>query len=1012
MPAMPSPPTGLLALAFTDIQGSTPLWDENPEVMRHALDIHDRLLRKLLAEHEGYEFSAEGDALKVAFSSALNAVRFSLAVQLALQEADWPEGLEDCAPAREEPGFRGLRVRIGVHLGEPICRPHPESGQMDYFGPCINRAARIGDAPHGGQLVVSAGAWELVRNHLPETEFLDLGLHHLKGLEEPEHLYEIRHRSLHTRRFPPLRTQSIHRTNLPNRLTSFVGRQPELAQMAELLARPGVRIATLLGPGGTGKTRLCQKVGSDHLARYPGGVWFCDLTEARDAAGVCQDVARALSVPLAGGNASTQLGNAILGRGRTLIILDNFEQVVSAAAHTVAQWLDRAPQAQFLVTSRERLGIEGEHSVPLEPLAAPDEEIALEDLARVEGVSLFVQRARLAQPNFNLTADNAHAVAGIVRLLDGLPLALELAAARVRTLAPSKMLGRMTEGGPSAALQVLRGRRRDLKARQATMREAIAWSWQLLEGWEQAAMAQCAVFRGAFSMEAAEAVLDLSCWPEAPIVDEILESLADKSLLRTKQDATGATEIRFGIYETIRFFAMEHLESPEALVDPSGQQWSGYRARAETWSRHGAWYAKLGTPEMLDSLRGPTGPQHFRELALDLENLVAAVARAPANGPMAAETAVGAGLAAMALLDRQGPLARGVGLGAGLLARSDLDTAQRLKVLTQQGKSLVNAGRVPEAQEVLQWALGLATSLDDPEAVGLVRTARGVAFRRQGRYEEAENEAHTALALLRGEGLRRQQGGALDILGLIALRSGRLEEAERHFREAVTILEESGDRHSAGMVLLNLGHVGLIQGRPEAARTCYQEALTHYQAVGARRNEGVVRGSLASLAALSGDVQAALKHYNAALVILREVGNRRSEGIVHGNLADLLLGHGDLEGAREHLGAALEQTREASHPQAEGAFLGSLGELERREGRRTQAREALETGEGLLRQTGNQEELGKLLCRRGLLDQEEGASLQARTAYEEALVVAEALDLAEDAPLRGRLSELAKVLDL
>ena len=581
-------PTGTVTLVFTDIQGSTMLWERFKTEFKKLLDLHNQIVRDLIEAHDGYEVKTEGDAFMVAFNHATDAVSFCLQSQLALHQAPWPaellepQDLKDVAGISEDGCFRGLRVRMGIHTGEPRCERDPLSGRMDYFGTVVNRAARVGHVGHGGQVVISETTYAQVQNQLDDILVLELGAIPLKGLGRPETLRQILPQELGNRKFPALNAPSLTHTNLPAQLDSFVGRDAELLRLEEQFGE-GARLITLLGSAGTGKTRLSIQYGNNCLRDYPGGIWFCDLTEARNVDSICKTIASALNIGVRSGDPVNSLANSLRERGRALLILDNFEQISDFAHETVEKWLQASPTTHLLVTSRERLGVEGEQIFFVDPLT------------QSEAVMLFVERAQAVQKDFQLTADNQIAIVEIVERLDRMSLAIELAAARTTILSPQKILERLSQ-----RFKLLRGERRNVQERQATLHGAIDWSWHLLEPWEKLALAQISIFHGGFTLEAAEDVVDIEEWNEAPWVIDVLQALCDKSLLRIRETIPGHN--RFFLYESIREYSAGQLLNPDAVHGPTENSLTGPDGLDNTAMR-------MATPHVTCrriTLRGPS----------------------------------------------------------------------------------------------------------------------------------------------------------------------------------------------------------------------------------------------------------------------------------------------------------------------------------------------------------------------------------------------------------------------
>jgi predicted ATPase/class 3 adenylate cyclase len=532
---------------FTDIESSTCLWERFPDEMRAAVERHDAILRDAVEGSDGRVVKELGDGLMAVFSSAADGLRACLDAQRTLQAETW--------------GATGpLRVRMGLHAGEAQARAE------DFYGPSVNRAARIMAAGHGGQVLLSALTAELAGRRLPEGAALrDLGEHRLQDLFRPERIFQLVHPDLWSD-FPPLATLGRRPNNLPTQTSEFLGREAQLSTIRDLLETAGVRLLTLTGPGGIGKTRLALQAAADEIDRFEDGVYLVDLSVARDADAAFEAIVRAAGLRGAGDGEPLELLAERLQGKRMLLLLDNFEQVMEAA-EGLAELLRRCAGLKVLVTSREALRVRGEHLLAVPPLSLPTAagaRVSAEVAAASEAVSLFLERAREARPSFELTDENAAAIAEIVTRLDGLPLALELAAARLVLFAPDELRDRLR-----SRLEVLGRGPRDLPARQRTLRSTIEWSYELLDEEERAVFEVLAIF-GPTRVEAVEEVVAGIDWLGDLDVVDLLASLVDKSFVRSV-DARGSQ--RLSMLETIREYAAERLaEKPELETRPGPAQ--------------------------------------------------------------------------------------------------------------------------------------------------------------------------------------------------------------------------------------------------------------------------------------------------------------------------------------------------------------------------------------------------------------------------------------------------------
>ena len=922
-------PTGTVTILFTDLEGSTALWEQHPVAMRAALARHDRLLRDAIESFGGSIVKNTGDGVLAVFAAAADALAACVAAQRALQA---PEDASIPVPATADaPLPRSLKVRMGLHTGVAELR------DGDYFGGSLNRAARIMAAAHGEQVLLSTVTGALVRGSLPEGASLrELGEHRLKGLVDPERLLQVVAPDLRAD-FPPLASQTGH--SLPAERDAFVGRDEPLADLARRLDA-GARLISVLGLGGTGKTRLVTRFGWDSLRRFPGGVWFCDLSEARTLNGIVHSVALGLDVPLGKDDPVIQLGNAIGGRGDCLVILDNFEQVVSHAEETLGRWLNRAVAAHFLVTTREVLGLRGEEIVALAPLAPAD------------AATLFLRRAEAAKAGFEPSPEDHAAIPSLVKLLDGLPLAIELAAARVRVMPPRTLLLRMSERFKVLAST---GGRMD---RQATLRAVFDWSWDLLSLPEKAALAQLSVFEGGFTLESVEGVLDLSANANAPWPMDALQSLVQKSLVRQ------ATDDRFDLLVSVQEYASEHLRTAARYTG------SGPAALLAAETRHGAYFA--GRDEKAAIACG----------CAELGNFVAACRRAAArnDADMAASTLEGA----WAGLSLRGPFKIGIELASLVQAIPGLGATAAARVHWVAGRALAASGKDDDARA--QFAASLAQAREVGDRRCECRALIGLAAHdnRAGRLDAALAHFETALVIARELSDRTLQSDAHNGLGTREILLGRAGEARAHFENALALAREAGDREREGRILGNLGVLYINAGMMDEARSHDEAALAVAREIGNRQLEANTRCNLGQLHEVQANFAEALEQLGAALALARDLGDERVEGIVLCNLGLVYAGLDRYDEAGDHFEAALVIARASGDRHREGQYLGYLGLLRARQANFVDARRCLDAGEALLRAASDRTSLGILLCSRVETEHLAGVPVAARTALEAA----------------------------
>ena len=923
------------ALLFTDLVDSTQLVQRVGDDAAAAWwTEHDRRARQLLERHHGLEID-RSDGFFLLFDAVADAARFALDYHLALAALQ-------------------IKARVGLHVGSVTLRENAAEDvargakRIEVEGLAKPFAARVMALAAGGQTLLSATARDALGTLPAEGSAIEShGHYRLKGIDDPVHIFELGPRD--GAFTPPPDTDKAYRVvrdgelwrprrevrhNLAPERDAFVGRGIELRAMAQQLAGR-TRLLTLLGPGGTGKTRLARRYGLAWLGDWGGGVYFCDLSEARSLDGIYFATALALGVPLGKGDPGVQLGHAIAGRGHCLVILDNFEQVVTHASTTLGRWLDRATDASFIVTSRERLHLPGEVVLPIEPL----------DL-RSEAIELFVARAQTQRPEFVLSAANRDAVAEVVRLLDGLPLAIELAAARVRMLSPAQIVQRLGQ-----RFQLLAGAR-GAAARQATLKAAIDWSWELLAPWEQAALAQCSVFEGGFTLEAAEAVLDLAAWPVAPPTIDTIQALVDKSLLRawlpSEQRRLDIDEPYFGMYLSIHEYADGKLHD------------GGDRAAHEAQARHAAYFARFGSDEAIEALSHHGGLKLRRALAIEVDNIAAACTRAVAQG--SPNVAAANFRAAWEVISSQGPVSLCVDLSERVLALEGIEPAMRMRAALIRADALMKSGALEAAHPLLDELLLSSNDMADRTLRGLVLGFLGQLHREQGRMQQAQSCLEQALAIFIEQGYEAGQGTVLHNLGNVFDQRGLPIESRQCHERALALYEQMGHRAGIGHALAGLAILNRHVGCMEDAQTCYQAALVIHREVGDRRSEGIVLGNLGNVLLDQGHVDQAQAHYEAALRIHREVGSRVVEAVTLANLGGVSSQLGRLAEARDYKMQSLHISREIGSPIQEGVALSGIASIELRQAQWAMAQQHCEQALVIHRATSNRRYQGITLA--------------------------------------------------
>lgn len=813
--------SGDTTILFTDIEGSTRLWEQEPERMSQALARHDTIARAAVEDNRGVVVKMIGDGLYAAFADPADGLNASLTLQRSLSDPAATNGIR-------------LLVRCGLHQG-PV-----EKRDNDYFGPPVNRTARIMGAAHGGQILLSQAVVNGIGARLPaEVTLRDLGGIRLKDLIAPEHVYQIVHPQLR-QDFPALRSLEATPNNLPQQLTSFVGREREIGEAKDLLE--SARLLTLFGMGGLGKTRLSLQIAADTLDRYPDGVWFLDLAPIRDPSLIPSEAAQALSVQEEPGRPLTQTLCSHVKQRRLLIIFDNCEHLVSACADLANALLRAGPEVRILATSREALRVPGEQTYPVLPLAVPDRTADVEALAKSDAVQLFVDRARLHKPSFSLTKREAPAVAELCARLEGIPLALELAAARMRTLTVADINVRLHD-----RFKLLTGGGRVLLERQQTLRALVDWSYDLLQDNERILLDRLGVFAGGFGLAAAEEI----CGAEPLMPEDVLDlltSLVDKSLVfaETCDDSS-----RYRTLETIRDYARERLVQRGEL--------------AATATRHCDHYLTMAKAAN-QGLRGPEQAEWTRRLEAELDNLRAAITLA---------------------------LDGGVDPIIAVKFEAALSSFWMLRGYSTEGRKCVRASLALPA--VRASAVAQAHAL----YVGAVLANS------QSDHAEAARMLEACLSLRRGIGHPVDIAATLSTLSLVRLHGGDAIRAREGEGEALGIFRQLGDRIGEAIGLLHLGQICVYVEDDGQARRHFEQCLVIARDLEHCEIQSECERMLGEIALEAGDVPTARARFERSLEACRGAGDRRDEATSLWWMGKADVAAGDLDLARAKLAEAI-----------------------------------------------------------------------------------------------------------
>lgn len=824
---MPEAPQGTLTFLFTDIVGSTKLWEKFPQTMGAALARHDELIRAAVAEHRGHVFKTVGDALCVSFATPGEAVQAAIDAQKALMAASWET-------------IGALAVRMGIHTGTAEFR------DGDYFGGTLNRVARIEAAAHGQQILISQITCDLLRDEdLTGIEYKSLGDHRLRNLERPEHLYQVMADGL-PKDFPAPKSMEVLPNNLPIQATSFIGRDKEMAEVAERLQR--TRLLTLTGTGGTGKTRLSLEAGARVINDFRDGVWLVELAPISDPGLLPEVVAGTLEVREDPEKPVRDSLLSFLKSKTMLIILDNCEHLLAAAASLVGDILRTCPNVRVLATSRHSLGLSGEMTLAVPPLGMLDMRLyeltgpnIAERLSQFDAVKLFIERATAVRPDFVVTNANAPALAEVCSRLDGIPLAIELAAARIRVLDIEQIAERLGD-----RFRLLRGSNTANLPHQQTLQALIDWSHDLLSEQERVLFRRLGVFVGGRTLDSLEAVCSGNGIEDFEVLD-LLQQLVDKSLASVERDAAGNT--RYTFIESVWQYARQKLAESgeeEALRD-----------------RHLAYFLSMAE-KAGPLLEGPKQKAWLDRCQSELYNFRAAFERAVET----AQTETGFRMISSLyrFIEIRANLEETRELSSELLKlpEDDVPSIHRANVRISMGRLSWASDRYEEARKHYTDAQTIYDSIGDEPGSGLASMLLAFLDRGNGEQEAAEEGFQRALAIGRAHKHLYLEAGAMSGLGSIALDKGDLKTARGLKEQSLSIYEKLGDHWIRGLILWGLTQVAIVQEDYVRAKTALADWTQITKDLGNKWILPYILECHADLAVGTGAAQLAARCFGAA----------------------------------------------------------------------------------------------------------------------------------------------------
>ena len=904
---MIKPPTGQVTFLFTDIEGSTKLAQQFPNTLPSALEKHHKILREAIESNNGFVFEIIGDAFCAAFENSNDAVKASHDAQMKLNSEKWEEA--------------EIKVRMGIHSG------NVEWNGKRYIGYItLARTQRVMSAAYGGQVLISEDAYiQLTEKEKIEISYRDLGDRRLKDLIQPVKIYQLISKGLPSD-FPPLKTLDARPNNLPVQLTSFIGREDEIKKVKELLNN--THLLTLTGPGGVGKTRLSLQVGADVIDDFANGVWFVELAPIIDPVLLPQEILRELGIKEEPKKTLEETLTGYLKDKEILIILDTCEHIIEACAMLTEKLLTKCPKLKIIATSREALKCTGEQIHSILSLKTPNlkEEISTEQLTQYESVRLFIERALTVNQKFRVTNENAPSLAGICSQLDGIPLAIELAAARVKVLTVEKIYERL-----NSRFSLLTGGRRTALPRQQTLKALIDWSYDLLSEQEKILWSRLSVFNDGWTLESAEEICSDDKVNKEEILD-LLSLLVEKSIIIFDSEKE-----RYRILESIRQYGEEKLKEVNEIN--------------KILSKHLYYFMEL-SESAEPKLKGKEAQEWLEKLETEHGNLQTAIEWSLKNGDIEEGSRLAGAM--RNFWEIRGLYFTGRRLLKSILSKMQgISNSSRAKALNSVGVLANRQGDYEQALKFYEESLRFSRKLGDKRSIASSLLGLGNVSHGQGDYEQALKFYEESLALQREIGDKYGIASSLNNLGNVSHSQGDYEQALKFYEESLIFSRKLGDKRGIAGSLNNLGSVSHNQGDYEQALKFYEESLALQREIGDKVG---IAGSLNCLGNVSynqGDYEQALKFFEENLFLRREMGDKRGIAESLNNLGAIAYNQGDYEQTRKYIEESLALHREIRDKISIALSLNNLGLLTYKQGDYEQAQKFYEESLALEREIGD-----------------------------------------------------------